>query len=389
MDEDDGVAPKDFFAWESGAAQSWEFLQEDEDGTLKSSINELQRKNYLARRRFIANKSIRRGILRHLFVVLDMSKASNDADLAPNRGKYFLTMLKVFTKEYFEQNPLSQLGVVMVRDGVVERLLDLSGNLKESLLAIPDEIIPKGEYSLKNALEVVKSMLMHVPGHGTKEILLMLSSNSTCDVGDLEQTISSLKTARIKVSTVSVSTEVFIIKKVCKDTFGEYSVSINEDHYKSLLFQYITPPAIRSSESKPLSYLIQMGFPLKLEAENVGSLCSCHGKPICGGFECPQCKGKVCQVPIECPICRLTLVTSPQLVKSYPHMFPVSQYLEGANVMADALDSCFGCKQHLGGKQEGGKLFSRCPDCKHLFCSDCDNFVHDQLFNCPGCINSR
>jgi transcription initiation factor TFIIH subunit 2 len=34
-------------------------------------------------------------------------------------------------------------------------------------------------------------------------------------------------------------------------------------------------------------------------------------------------------------------------------------------------------------------LFSQCPDCKNLFCSDCDNFVHDQLFNCPGCINSR
>ena len=27
----------------------------------------------------------------------------------------------------------------------------------------------------------------------------------------------------------------------------------------------------------------------------------------------------------------------------------------------------------------------RCPDCKELFCYDCDLYIHETLHNCPGC----
>jgi hypothetical protein len=36
-------------------------------------------------------------------------------------------------------------------------------------------------------------------------------------------------------------------------------------------------------------------------------------------------------------------------------------------------------------RQEGSRLALMCPDCKLLFCVDCDLFVHDSLHNCPGC----
>ena len=26
-----------------------------------------------------------------------------------------------------------------------------------------------------------------------------------------------------------------------------------------------------------------------------------------------------------------------------------------------------------------------CPQCEHLFCMDCDIFIHDSLHSCPGC----
>lgn len=27
----------------------------------------------------------------------------------------------------------------------------------------------------------------------------------------------------------------------------------------------------------------------------------------------------------------------------------------------------------------------RCPECKQLFCYDCDLYIHETLHNCPGC----
>lgn len=52
---------------------------------------------------------------------------------------------------------------------------------------------------------------------------------------------------------------------------------------------------------------------------------------------------------------------------------------------------CFGCAQPLsqhqalGGGAAGAAVATRCPGCRHLFCFDCDSFVHEQLHNCPGC----
>ena len=28
----------------------------------------------------------------------------------------------------------------------------------------------------------------------------------------------------------------------------------------------------------------------------------------------------------------------------------------------------------------------QCPDCKNLFCADCDAYLHETLHNCPGCL---
>ena len=28
----------------------------------------------------------------------------------------------------------------------------------------------------------------------------------------------------------------------------------------------------------------------------------------------------------------------------------------------------------------------QCPDCGHLFCADCDAFLHEAVHNCPGCL---
>jgi transcription initiation factor TFIIH subunit 2 len=58
---------------------------------------------------------------------------------------------------------------------------------------------------------------------------------------------------------------------------------------------------------------------------------------------------------------------------------------------------CYGCLKPLMGSsssssagmpvaaQQQTTIVLRCGQCRHLFCYDCDAFVHESLHNCPGC----
>ena len=56
---------------------------------------------------------------------------------------------------------------------------------------------------------------------------------------------------------------------------------------------------------------------------------------------------------------------------------------------------CFGCLRDLtpasasqgaaGGRAAAPPMVLHCGRCHHLFCFDCDSYVHESLHNCPGC----
>ena len=50
--------------------------------------------------------NIRLGMMRHTFVVIDMSKSMGEQDLKPTRFKCCLKLLQKFIDEYFDQNPI-------------------------------------------------------------------------------------------------------------------------------------------------------------------------------------------------------------------------------------------------------------------------------------------
>jgi len=124
--------------------------------------------------------------------------------------------------------------------------------------------------------------------------------------------------------------------------------------------------------------LIKMGFPQRKMANNP-SLCVCHKLPKYGGYFCPQCNSKFCELPIDCQICGLTLISSPHLARSYHHLFPVPTYVE--SLCNNPKLYCYSCQRHV---QVNTPTFS-CPACSRFFCSDCDDYVHESLHNCPGC----
>ena len=102
---------------------------------------------------------------------------------------------------------------------------------------------------------------------------------------------------------------------------------MNEGHYRDLLFEVIPPTAVTTTKAS--SNLVQMGFPARSN-ERAATLCACHGKLTLGGYICPRCNSKLCDIPTECDICTLTLVSSPLLARSYHHLFPVENFVEVA-----------------------------------------------------------
>ena len=114
---------------------------------------------------------------------------------------------------------------------------------------------------------------------------------------------------------------------------GQFGVAMNEGHYKDLLFELVPPPAQNTLSRtpgagavNPAADLMMMGFPTRLPDTSPPSLCVCHSELKSEGFLCPRCLAKVCDVPTDCDICGLMIVSSPHLARSYHHLFPVKPY---------------------------------------------------------------
>jgi transcription initiation factor TFIIH subunit 2 len=374
-----------------------------------------------------------RGIIRHLVLVLDISEAMLEKDMRPNR---FIVMIRTttdFIRDFFEQNPISQLSVLGMYDGKCIRISDLSGNPEDHIKAIQrlrtgsgkDNIAkePKGSPSLQNALEMCRAMLYHTPKHGTREVLIILGALLTNDPGDINQTIKACVKDLVRVSIIGMLARLKVCQDIVSRTNGGdesgYSVAIDQFHFRELLRSVTAPPAIRNTEEDAnMANLLIMGFPSRMEEEKP-SLCACHGTLSRGGYICPRCETKVCSLPQTCPACGLTLILSTHLARSYHHLFPLRSFMEVSWARAKELGSlqCKGCLKSFppvpgdpirNGDTDGGDIVMEddeiiratnsslvegssessryeCQSCHSHFCVDCDVFCHQTLFNCPGC----
>lgn len=123
-----------------------------------------------------------------------------------------------------------------------------------------------------------------------------------------------------------------------------------QSHLKELILEHAPPPPAIAEFA--IANLIKMGFPQRA-AEGSISICSCHKEAKVGeGYICPRCKARICELPTECCICGLTLVSSPHLARSYHHLFPIAPFDEitssrQIDPKLKGQRSCFGCQQSL------------------------------------------
>lgn len=300
-------------------------------------------------------------------------------------------LLEDFIEEFFDQNPICQFGLILLKDKRAEKLTELSGSANLHLRALKDlsKVALVGEPSLQNGLELARQSLKMIPSHTSREILIVMSSLTTCDPTDILETISSLKKEGIRCSAISLSAEIHVCRYLTEQSGGVYCAVLDGAHFRDQLLQQIDPPsASRTQENS----LIKMGFPHAQnddEKDPPLTLCMCHidnadqpSKLTTGGFNCPQCGSKYCELPVECLSCGLTLVSAPHLARSYHHLFPVENFIECS--FDGQAEKCYACQKVFTVCVEDRIIF-KCPQCEQYFCIDCDIFVHETLNTCVGC----
>eukprot|EP00927_Polykrikos_kofoidii_P060429 TRINITY_DN55410_c0_g1_i1.p1 TRINITY_DN55410_c0_g1~~TRINITY_DN55410_c0_g1_i1.p1 ORF type:complete len:451 (+),score=52.13 TRINITY_DN55410_c0_g1_i1:39-1355(+) len=351
-----------------------------------------------------AAKVERRGMVRHVYLVVDMTTASRQPDYKPRRLEFMVDAAGRFADRFFDENPLAELGFVALRNGTCEatgppcRSRDeLVGRL---LAAARDG--PSGRLSIVNGLSRIASLLENSPHYSTREALVLFASLSTCDPAatSMDNVTVSLVEKRVRVSVVSMSPEVHAVRKICEVTGGSYGVALNPAHFEELLAAHVAAPACDARLVVPR--LIRMGFPKQVSDEcTCGTpfadrapacrkcgrrrpqtaaalgLCACHSRPRGRLFCCPQCDTRVCQVPGRCPSCNLTLASAPLIQRAFRQLVPVPAF-ENLAHPSPTQQTCGGC-------QVRGHLGRRCPRCRLPFCKGCDDFVHGVLWQCPGC----
>lgn len=379
---------EDGYRWEGGYEKTWEVIKEDEAGLLDQSVAQLVARSKRSRLQQ-QRPSVKLGIMRHLLLVVDVSDAMQLQDLKPSRLTCTKKILEEFIHEYFDQNPISQLGFVITRNKRAEVLCDLSANpskLVESLTRLEDSWCC-GEPSLQNSLQLCSSALRSMPAHTSREVLVLIASLTTCDPGNINDIIQDVSKDKIRCSVIGLAAELRVLRHLAVETGGEYAVCLDDVHYRDLTMVHVRPPpAVAVTDAA----LIRIGFPsLNSSDSSPGKLsfCMCHLNtprvrcgPDRGGFLCPQCDSKFCELPVECSSCGLTLMSAPHLARSYRHLLPLQPFSQLPEEQPVAGRQCSACSCQLKEKQ-----VSQCGKCSDLFCLDCDLFVHETLHVCPGC----
>ncbi|KAF1982180.1 Ssl1-domain-containing protein [Aulographum hederae CBS 113979] len=447
--------------------KSWEGKRKNDelkvgpDGRITAGVEEMLEERKRKRLRQ-DTQPYQRGIIRHVVLILDFSEAMLEKDFRPSRYSVMLGYAVQYIREFFEQNPISQMSIMCMHDGLCKQLSELSGNPNDHIVAVQNAnarvgsleraIEPKGNPSLQNALEMARGALHHTPSHGTREVVIVLGALLTLDPGDIHATIRSCVKDKLRVGIIGLAARLKICQEIVSKTNSAdasgYGVALDQQHMQELLMATTTPPVIRSDQTAKeaesnKATLLMMGFPSRVvEAEP--SLCACHGQLTRGGYSCSRCQAKICNLPATCPCCKLTLILSTHLARSYHHLFPLQNWrvVSWRRARAKGTTRCMAClsafppipnpipkpssksnhvvpanganstnregepkdrasdkptpltsqaKSHAIGKYQSASESSRyeCDTCQNHFCIDCDLFCHEVVHNCPGCNSTK
>lgn len=94
------------------------------------------------------------------------------------------------------------------------------------------EISCTGEPSLQNALELAAKSLKLLPSHASREVLVIMANLTTCDPGNINDTVKAMKADSIRCSVIGLAAEVHVCRTLTKETGGVYSIVLDDVHYR-------------------------------------------------------------------------------------------------------------------------------------------------------------
>ncbi|OII76505.1 suppressor of stem-loop protein 1 [Cryptosporidium andersoni] len=394
------------YTWEQGVNKTWEKLVETSSGLVlldhelqgdQWNITKQELDDILKISRSLNN---RRGFLRNIVIILDMSSSMLELDYKPDRLQCMVKCIDTFICNLLQENPLTQLSVISIRNGLTNMVTTYNSNYREIVSGILSEAKSgcSGVMSIRNGLEKAKQLLASIPPYGTKEIVFFLGSMRSIDSDSiLNEWLDDFIAQNIVVNALLFIPELFIIKTITTKTGGMCLCALNSEHMLQLLLENFVKPPLYSQLNTPLHInLVPIGFPMYFNNSGYPLQCSCHKSITNNGYCCPRCKSLVCYLPIKCPICNLYLASANHLTKSFAFLFkPPSMevlQLNPGEYKSDIPRHCKFCQNLFTSKTpyRNDSSFSliKCTNCCSFLCIDCCKFILLALHQCPECFNS-
>ncbi|PHT32092.1 hypothetical protein CQW23_28429 [Capsicum baccatum] len=149
-------------------------------------------------------------------------------DYKPSQMVEASRQVEAFIREFFIQNPPSQIGLVILKDGAAHCLTNLGSSPEAHIKALMGKLGTSGDASLQNGLDLVRDLLNQIPSYGHLDVLILYSALSTCDLGDILETIQKCKASKLRCSVIGLFAELYICKHLCQETSGMYFVALDE-----------------------------------------------------------------------------------------------------------------------------------------------------------------
>lgn len=365
-------------------------------------------------------------------LLLDGSSAMNaTVDYLPTRLLALKPQVQHYIRTYLDLSPLSQLGTVVMRDTSAHVLSPLTTSATQITEVLELRYFLQGgsgAMSLECGLRTAFSQLVELrtkkgPDRGSassaSQIVLVTSSVSLVDGGDVRAIVEMLKRARIRVDVVHLVGCVYALQQLAEQTGGQHFCPMNYEHLKQIMTKLPYESSALSqhhnsrhhgkatkrerdennSEGISSSFrdddgclLVPLGFPELVPATEI------PGKSY---LICPRCNIPLQGVPCVCPLCALLVSSLPFIHMSYiwrNHLVPPVDSLKSPTMLPDAGDiagvvKCSLCDVELFEAAAGGGVsseavasFVRCTACSQLRCNDCNEVVATSLGLCPSCV---
>ena len=238
------MTQRNYFAWEDALPRSWDVLLDESDHFLKLDTASRLPSYWNNSFKEALKGQMKRGMIRHTCIVIDASFYTKNLD-------YLLMLCRKFVLDYFDENPISQLGFLLCRDGVCTVLSEMSSHseshLEKCTMAYLHNLERqtqqtdqgtegtaaallfecKGNPSLQNSLILARHQLNTLSSGGIKamkEVIVLYSGLISVDPFDIYATIQDLKKEYIRVSIICQYGQLAICEKICQETQGRLRV---------------------------------------------------------------------------------------------------------------------------------------------------------------------